>query len=497
MKIQKHGGVVLPFWIVLSLLGVLFSPFLALGVSADTFSPTKDTFISQVDSTINFGGSAIIYVDSSLNKNSRGLVAFDLSSIPSNAIISSAQMSLFLFSTTTPESLRTYNLFDLDALWDENSVTWSTQPNTFASPVSSASIVTVGVGKLITWDVTSEISKLILNPATNFGWEIQDSAENSITPESKASYFWSKDNTVESLRQIPQLAVTYTLPPPPPPPPPATTTPDVPTLLLPANGAIVDPASLVLSWSSVGVASTSAPTSYFIQVATSTATTTLNSFATPYATSTALSDAQTTFSGLPDGGYFWQARACDAKSVCSDWSNPFSFSLVTPPPPPPAPPATPSVTSGGGGGNGPIVGTYGLIGSGASAQIASANLGGSSSGNVNSGGVVSTNAGGNGNIVGTALVPPATSGQVSPNVPQNQTSNSATAQKPTNTKSGSGIAQAPTTPGLSQNQEPATTPSNTNQTAQVVNSGGLSGSFWIWTIVIIIVIGIGVFLFTR
>ncbi len=99
-----------------------------------------------------------------------------------------------------------------------------------------------------------------------------------------------------------------------------------PTLLSPADGALVKPAGLILDWSD----STDAahlPITYRYQAAYNSTVGTHNGFTAPiYNTSTG-SNSQIDASGSADHLYYWQVQACDNSGNCSDWSNPWAITI--------------------------------------------------------------------------------------------------------------------------------------------------------------------------
>jgi len=66
------------------------------------------------------------------------LVKFNISSIPKGAIINSAKISLFYYKyrDNNPEG-RELNVYRVISVWDENTVTWNTQPAYHPTPTTS------------------------------------------------------------------------------------------------------------------------------------------------------------------------------------------------------------------------------------------------------------------------------------------------------------------------------------------------------------------------
>jgi len=94
-----------------------------------TFSPTEDAWVSESAPTTNYGTDTINYVQDNYSTGSgtrkRTLLQFDISSLPSASYIYKAILHLNVNTTgadTYPE------LRELDADFNESTVTWNTQP---------------------------------------------------------------------------------------------------------------------------------------------------------------------------------------------------------------------------------------------------------------------------------------------------------------------------------------------------------------------------------
>jgi hypothetical protein len=166
----------------------------------------------------------------------RGLVAFDLSSIPAGSTVTNVQLRLYMSQTVV--GAKTFELKRVTKGWNEgttvgfsgnggvavsgdvtwrhtfwNNQFWTTPGGDFVSAASaSASVNAVGY---YTWGSTAtmvaDVQGWVNNPATSHGWIL-------IGPESAGGGKSAKQfEARESAAQFrPQLTVTYTPPPPPP-----------------------------------------------------------------------------------------------------------------------------------------------------------------------------------------------------------------------------------------------------------------------------------------
>jgi hypothetical protein len=159
----------------------------------------------------------------------RSLIKFEqLSTIPANAQIVSAELKLFGVSTSydygnssypgAPPGLYPNQSFiqRVTSTWDEQTVTWNTQPTTttvnqIAIPPSTSQ-----------WDwnfsnnsanLVAMVQDMVTNPETNFGFMLRLETEVYY----RSLMFASSDHSNPAL--WPELTVTYTTSSPPPPPP--------------------------------------------------------------------------------------------------------------------------------------------------------------------------------------------------------------------------------------------------------------------------------------
>jgi hypothetical protein len=150
-----------------------------------SLTPVADAYIDGKKTTTNFGAAASLTVNG--NPDDAALLRFDLSSIPAGSTLRSATLSLNI----TGASTNTYEIYELKRNWSESQVTWkkanssanwqsagaqgsldrgSTVLGTIHSTAAGTSIInltTAGVAAVQGW---------INNPATNFGFVIEDYA---------------------------------------------------------------------------------------------------------------------------------------------------------------------------------------------------------------------------------------------------------------------------------------------------------------------------------
>jgi hypothetical protein len=168
-----------------------------------------DTYIDNVQTSQSYASWNPIEVSVTQNgstfKVRRILIHFNLSSIPSNAIIQSAKLEL---NCSTPEIAITNSSLKIEridpdlnsSLWNAATTNWNNQPITVTSDAISSSTL---VNNFRTFDVTSHVRNMYNNIYQNFGWTISTVDENVI---SKGTY--SAENS--SIR--PKLTIIWYFP---------------------------------------------------------------------------------------------------------------------------------------------------------------------------------------------------------------------------------------------------------------------------------------------
>jgi hypothetical protein len=175
---------------------------------------TKDSYIESASPNVNFSShpnfQAAIWTAQGNPYVQRSIIEFDLTSIPTNAIIDSA--SLYLFADPTNMQGGHYGtgnsgwLRRITQAWNVNTVTWNNQPayNTtdevnIPAPLSQQQDYVL--------DVSTIAQGMVSNPSSNFGFLLMLQDEVNYY---KSLIFCSSDN-LDSAR-FPKLKVCYTLP---------------------------------------------------------------------------------------------------------------------------------------------------------------------------------------------------------------------------------------------------------------------------------------------
>ena len=222
-------------------LGAACLVFVVCNTRADNITLTAvadNTLIENATGIFSNGAGDAIYVDliprQGLGKR-RGLVRFDLSTIPSGAVVSAATLTLMLLRTQSETSQ--VSVHKLTESWGEGTsqcdipcgqgtistsndatwlhrfypgTNWTNTGGTFSPIVSATATVTSAIGTAFNWSgaqLAADVQSWLVTPAANAGWILRDEASSS----SKA--YASRENP--AVAQRPQLSITYTVPSPP------------------------------------------------------------------------------------------------------------------------------------------------------------------------------------------------------------------------------------------------------------------------------------------
>jgi hypothetical protein len=213
MNMRKRGSITL---IVLSTAVVLlFVAGTAVGQGTDGRaepSQTTVTLTAVADATVrswqpgtNFGGEDVLELSYSAIDGTREavtLLRFDVASaLPSNAIIDSATLQLFLEGAAGANPVAVAAYF-VTSSWAEGSVTWNTFPT--ADPVGIVAQVDASPGNYKSWNITSYAQAWHMGP--NHGLYLRGPVDGTFYER----VFESRDH----MEMVPRLVVTYHLPAP-------------------------------------------------------------------------------------------------------------------------------------------------------------------------------------------------------------------------------------------------------------------------------------------
>jgi len=134
-----------------------------------TLRPTQSTYVQQSYPTTNRNSEDRIRV-CTVTKETwglRGLLLFDLSSIPPHSIINSATLALYSYDDGSSYRVQTtFYVQRVTSSWSASSVTWNTQPSS-----TTAGRGTITDGEYNKWYSCNikDIVQALVNGTTNYG----------------------------------------------------------------------------------------------------------------------------------------------------------------------------------------------------------------------------------------------------------------------------------------------------------------------------------------
>ena len=159
-----------------------------------TASANADSWMNQGSAGSNFGTDPILRVRSqSGSRNNRLITRFTLPAVPANCSVTLATLRLFSSSSTAG---RTLQALRVNAAWTETGVTWTNQPATTGTAVTTTS----GAGYR-EWTVTAQVA--LMYSGTNNGFLIRDATENGTGLE---QLFHAREKAPDNP---PQLVLTF------------------------------------------------------------------------------------------------------------------------------------------------------------------------------------------------------------------------------------------------------------------------------------------------
>ncbi len=188
---------IIALWVLLTLLFVTGNSFAV----TDQFAAVEDSYISETTPNSNFGNEIVLLADG--NDGSGGevaaLIKWDVSSIPSDATITAASITLKLIDSSSGA----YNIIRQNTNWSENTVDWS---DLSGSATIRGVIPPFSFGK-VTIPLNEQGVDLVQ------GWVDGGFVNNGITIRTAGTTNGIDMDSRES-GGIPRLSVTYTNSPP-------------------------------------------------------------------------------------------------------------------------------------------------------------------------------------------------------------------------------------------------------------------------------------------
>lgn len=168
----------------------------------------KDSFIHSDFQNQNFGDETYGMIGKVDDFTVRTYLQFDLSSLPSDSVIVSADLKVYQYAGTDTENFN-IGVHSVTGLWEEDSLTWATQPNYDFTPEITISVSPVNEIWL-SWNIRYLVQAWVEGDINNLGVLLKKTNENT---GNEWINCWTSEYTFDpDLR--PKLEITYYAPAP-------------------------------------------------------------------------------------------------------------------------------------------------------------------------------------------------------------------------------------------------------------------------------------------
>jgi len=168
-NVGKRGRLAIAFWVLILSLGMIAIPTNAYFSNRETstgntfaagtwengdqeLAPTDDSFVLNSRPEMNFGWMRGLVVMNRRDRIAHCFLKFDLSELPEDASISSAELHLLGIGIPPPKATPIAVKFVENDAWSEEEITWSNMPPA-AEELDSENVQWIG---WYCWDVTSK-----------------------------------------------------------------------------------------------------------------------------------------------------------------------------------------------------------------------------------------------------------------------------------------------------------------------------------------------------
>jgi len=170
-------------------------------------SEGKDDYTSTALPNSNYGTYALFYVGTfSTSDYYRAYLQFDLSTIPTDARLTDADLSLYQYSSVGSGNFQ-IGLYKVTSDWQENTITNNLQPNS-SSETEAICTVYTGATSWRSWDIDNLVQGWLDGSINNQGMLLKSTNE---ALSAIGIYFRSSDYTTDTTK-CPKLVISYYIP---------------------------------------------------------------------------------------------------------------------------------------------------------------------------------------------------------------------------------------------------------------------------------------------
>jgi len=182
------------------------------GITMVTIQPGpangKDSFVRDTLPSSNFGNDPQLFVvDYSSPSTARTYIEFDLSTIPSNAVIVDANLELFYYvfdHSNQPE----VGVYQVAYSWNEMTINWSNQP-AFSTASEDVRPLGPATNEFVNWNIKNLVQRWVNSTAVNHGVVLKATSELGTSARLFAKF---RSSDWGNASERPRLIVSYSEP---------------------------------------------------------------------------------------------------------------------------------------------------------------------------------------------------------------------------------------------------------------------------------------------
>jgi RHS repeat-associated protein len=187
---------------------ISFQPSANFGIDAPIATKLSSPSTADANSELSTSFNTFRWTVSGLWQTNRSLIALDLSSIPSYAVITDAKLYLYGTDHATTGQSNAGSLQRVISPWAENFVTWNNQPVASATGKIEISQTTTATENKVL-NITSHVQDMVRAPESNFGWLMKLNGE---TVNSFAKMIFASSDYVTDVTKRPKFEITFFIP---------------------------------------------------------------------------------------------------------------------------------------------------------------------------------------------------------------------------------------------------------------------------------------------
>ena len=165
----------------------------------------KDASVYEEAPDQNFGSTGWLdMMASSAGERNRAYIQFDLSSLPSTAVIVKADLGLYYYFDSGHVS-DPVGVYKVTSSWNESLITWNNQPAVDATVQDTVTLPASATNDFVNWTITGLVQNWFSGAVANHGIMLRPIDDTTNTYCRKE--FWASDYNDSTQR--PKIVITY------------------------------------------------------------------------------------------------------------------------------------------------------------------------------------------------------------------------------------------------------------------------------------------------